>query len=332
MHIKKYPAIFAAFVFTLSIFELYTATPALGALSCSVVASSSCSSPSVIVLRMSSSSNAHAEDPGQSNANYGSSVICCSGVTGLSNSCTNTSVATVVHLSSTTNAHAEEATFSNFSNNICLSVPSGSVTVGYRATDCSGYDTTLGSLASTTNSHVGNGAAYPANEICGSYIYTQSLSFTLSTSTIGFGTLSASNARYATSNLSGTSTATVGHTFTVLTNAPSGYTALIQGATLTSGANTIAAIGGSNTASAPGTKQFGINISASGGSGSVTAPYSGSGFAYAASATTTSQIASESVGDSVATVYSVQYLANVTASAPAASYSTTLTYLVTANF
>jgi hypothetical protein len=48
-------------------------------------------------------------------------------------------------------------------------VPSGgSVSVGYQATNCNGYDTTLGSMSATDNSHVGNAAAYPSIQICAS--------------------------------------------------------------------------------------------------------------------------------------------------------------------
>lgn len=319
--------IFAA----VSIF-LNQALPAFATLSCSVTTAAACVSPGVVVLRMSSSTNAHAELPSQSNAGYDTNAICCTGVTGLSNSCSNTSVAVVAHLASTTNAHVEEATFANFSNNACLSVSTGSVTVGYTSTNCSAYDTTLASLPATTNSHIGSSTAYAANKICVKYVNVQSLSFSISTSTIGFGNLSASNARYATGDLLGSSTAVVAHTITVSTNASSGYSVLLSGATLTSGANTITAIGGSNTASVAGTKQFGLNLTASGGTGVVSSPYSGAGFAYAGTATTTSLVASEPAGDSTNTVYSATYIANISASTPAASYSTALTYLVTANF
>lgn len=308
------------------------ATPTYAGLSCSIVASSSCSSPSVVILRMASSTNAHAEMPNQSNANYSNNVICCGGVTGLSNSCTNTSVAIVVHLASTTNSHVEESTFSNFSNNACMSVASGTILVGYQSTNCSGYDTSLASLAKTSNSHIGSPTSYPTNIICARYVSPESISFSLSTTTVGFGNLSAATTIYATSNLLGSTTLTVAHTFSVLSSASSGYSVLIQGAPLTSGSSTITAIGGTNTPSATGTLQFGMNLSASGGTGAVSSPYSGSGYAYAATATTTSQVASEPVGDSTNTTYSVTYVANIAASSPGASYSTAVTYLVTANF
>ncbi len=305
---------------------------AFAALSCSITTAALCTSPAVVILRMASSTNSHVELPSQLTANYANNVVCCTGVTGLSNSCTGTTVATVVKLAAVTNSHAEENTFSDFTNPACISAPAGTLTIGYSSTGCSGYDTPLASLAHTSNSHVGSPTSYPANEICGKYLPAQALSYTLSASSVGFGTLSSSAATYATAGGTGASTPTVAHTLTISTNAASGYTAVVQGATLSAGANTIAAIGGTNTASNPGYAQFGINVSASGGSGSVTAPYSGSGFAYAASATTPSQIASDSVGDGVSTVYSIEYLANILPSTASSNYSTVLTYTVTANF
>ena len=134
-----------------------------GTLSCSVTASSSCSG--TVIYRLSSSTNAHAELPTQANTNYNSNVVCCTNVIGLGNSCAGTA-STSLKLSSTTNAHVEQNTQANFTNNACISVPSGgSVTVGYQANDCTGFDTTLGSMQNATNSHVGDTTAY-VTKIC----------------------------------------------------------------------------------------------------------------------------------------------------------------------
>ena len=319
-------------IFICTVACYFPAMSALAALSCSITTAAACISPSVVILRMASSTNSHAELPSQSNTNYANNAICCGGVSGLSNSCTNTSVAVVVRLASTTNSHSEESSFVDYTNSACMSVATGTITVGYSSTGCGAYDTAVASLASTTNSHIGSSTAYLNNEICASYVLPQSLTFSISTSTVGFGNLNASAARYATGDLLGSTTATAAHTIVVSTNASSGYSVYVQGAPLTSGANTITAIGGSNTASTPGTKQFGMNLSAAGGSGTVSSPYAAAGFAYAATATTSSQVASESAGDSTNTTYSVTYVANISAATPAASYSTALTYLVTANF
>lgn len=304
---------------------------AFAALSCSITTAALCTTPAVVVVRMGASTNTHAELPGQANAAYASNVVCCTGVTSLSNSCTGFTVATVMNLAAVTNSHAQENIFATYTNPVCISAPAGTLSVGYSSTACSGYDTTLAALSATNNAHIGSPASYPSNAICAKYLPSQALSYSLSATSVGFGNLASASARYATTG-GGVSTPTVAHTITVSTNASSGYSVTVQGATLTSGANTITAIGGTNTASAPGTSQFGINLSASGGSGGVVAPYAGSGFAYAANASTPSRVASAPSGDGVNTVYSVEYLANILGSTSSSSYSSTLTYSVTANF
>ncbi len=141
-----------------------------GTLSCSVTTAAGCSG--TVIYRMSGASNAHAELPSQSTAAYANNVVCCTGVTGLGTSCSGT-FATALKLSGTTNAHAEQNSLSNYANSACISVPSGgSVSVGYQATNCTGFDTTLGSMSNTygtTNAHVGDGTAY-TTKICGTAV------------------------------------------------------------------------------------------------------------------------------------------------------------------
>lgn len=138
-----------------------------GTLSCSITTAAACTGgTNTIILRMSGTTNAHTELPGQ--ANYTGSVVCCSGVTGLSNACVSPQ-ATVVKLSGVTNAHIEQNSQANYANLACISVPTGgSVSVGYQATNCTGFDTTIGSMSGTINAHVGDSAAYPATQICAS--------------------------------------------------------------------------------------------------------------------------------------------------------------------
>lgn len=159
----------------------------------------------------------------------------------------------------------------------------------------------------------------------------QTLTFSISDNSIGFGTLSSSAARFATGDELGNSAETEAHTLAVATNAASGYTTTVKGATLTFGAATISAIGGTNSASSTGTEQFGLRLTATGGSGAVTAPYAASGFAYAADAATTSQVAA-ATASSATTTYSVRYLSNITTGTEAGAYAATLTYVTTANF
>jgi hypothetical protein len=161
----------------------------------------------------------------------------------------------------------------------------------------------------------------------------QSISFSVSTSTLYFGQASSASARFASStNPVGDALENEAHTISVATNAVNGYTMTVKGATLTGGVEVINPIGAVNTASVVGTEQFGLRMVASGGSGTVTAPYAASGFAYAATATTSSQVASASIGDNATTTYSVRYVANIAPDTPAALYTADLIYIATANF
>ncbi|MFA7315310.1 MAG: hypothetical protein WC059_00715 [Candidatus Paceibacterota bacterium] len=300
------------------------------ALSCSLTTSALCSG--TVVLRLSGSDNAHAELPSQATAVYDSNVICCSGVTGLGNSCSG-NYGVLAKLSGVTNAHVEENTESNYGQNACLSsVYAGDIiTIGYESVDCTGYDTTVASMSGTpTNAQAGGPSAY-TNKICAD-IFSQAISFTVSDNTIGFGSLSSSALRYATGDGTGSSTQTEAFNMTVNTNAPYGYILTVQGDTLTSGGNTITAIGGTNTTPTAGTNRFGIRATATGGSGAVSSPYSASGFAYAGTTTTASTLASASTGDDVTTTYSVRSVATIEQVLPAGSYTTTLTFVATPTF
>lgn len=162
-----------------------------------------------------------------------------------------------------------------------------------------------------------------------------SLTFSISDNSIGFGTLSSSSARYASGDATGSASEVEAHTLAVATNATSGYVVTVKGATLTSandGSDTITAIGAVNTASSAGSEQFGLRMSASGGNGTVTAPYADIGFAYGADGSTASQVASASSGTGVTTTYSVRYLSNIGTLTEAGVYTATLTYVATANF
>jgi len=131
-----------------------------GTLSCSVT--TSCSSPNVVIFRMQNTSNSHA---GTAAGSTYTNLVCCGGVTGIGNSCSG-NYATVLKLSGATNAHARQNSLADYSgsNNACISTPAGPISVGYVAgnSTCAtgGYDTTLGSMAATTNSHVGDANAY----------------------------------------------------------------------------------------------------------------------------------------------------------------------------
>ena len=158
----------------------------------------------------------------------------------------------------------------------------------------------------------------------------ESLSFIISDPSIGFGTLSTVSARFATGDLLGSGTEIEANNIQVGTNAASGFILTVGGTTLTSGVNTITAIGATNLASAPGSEQFGIRATATGGTGTVSAPYAASGFALDTGAFPDELGAS--VGPSAVTTYSMRYLANIAALTEAGAYTATLTYIATARF
>jgi hypothetical protein len=165
----------------------------------------------------------------------------------------------------------------------------------------------------------------------------QSISFSISTSTIYFGTLSSGSAKYASStNTSGDATENIAHTLAVGTNAPSGYSITVLGQTLTSqqnAANTISAIGITPVAPTPGTEQFGIRVTKSGGvNGTIGSPFiHATNYGYDATATSSSLFASGTTPTNTET-YSLRYLANIAALTEAGTYAANLTYVATANF
>ena len=159
-----------------------------------------------------------------------------------------------------------------------------------------------------------------------------SLTFSISDNTIGFGDLSSSAARYATGDTNGSGSETSAHTLSASTNGTSGYSITVLGDTLTSGSNTITAIGGTAAASSAGSEQFGIRITASGGSGAASSPYNhASNYAYDATSSASDEVAASSSASDT-TTFSVRYLGNIGGSTESGSYSATLTYSATGNF
>lgn len=165
----------------------------------------------------------------------------------------------------------------------------------------------------------------------------QSLSFTISTSTIYFGTLGSGGAKFASStNTSGDVAETIAHSLAVSTNAPSGFTISVRGQTLTSqqnASNTISAIGAAAASSTIATEQFGFRATESGGTNvTVSSPYSFStSYGYNATATTSATLATGS-GVTPLSTLSLRYVTNIAAITEAGTYAANLIYVATANF
>jgi hypothetical protein len=162
-----------------------------------------------------------------------------------------------------------------------------------------------------------------------------SISFSISDNSIFFGNLRSNGACFAQGSDPGavtcpTTTESEAFNLQAGTNAGSGYIITVFGPTLTSGSHTITAIGGTNTASTPGSEQFGVRYTPTGGTGTVTAPYAAVGYAYDG-ASAPDQIAS-ATGPTATTTYSARYLANISAMTEAGNYSTSHTYVATATY
>jgi hypothetical protein len=158
------------------------------------------------------------------------------------------------------------------------------------------------------------------------------LTFSISSNSIDFGTLSTSGPRYATTT-GGSGTNSVAHTMSASSNAGSGYTITYFGPTLTSGSNNITPATITNDADGtPGSSQFALSLSSS-GSASITSAYnqaSGSGnWKFVDS--TVETIANTS-GVTTTETFSNRYLSNISSTTPAGAYSTSVTYVITGNF
>jgi len=153
-------------------------------------------------------------------------------------------------------------------------------------------------------------------------------------------TLSITDTAVELGTLSSSAVKSDSHDMTVATNATNGFNAIVSGATLTSGANTITAMGAMALASALGTEQFGINLVANatpvvGANPSGTAPIGSAADQYNMAdlfAFTTGATVATSSSAISSTLFTVSYIANITATTEAGTYTTTLTYAATANF
>lgn len=177
-------------------------------------------------------------------------------------------------------------------------------------------------------------AASTANQIVVSASVDETLSFCVYTaascagggSTIDLGALST------------TATASSTNKIDASTNATGGYVIRYYGSTLTSGANTVAALA-SPTASTTGTGQFGLNVRAN-TTPAVGSDVTGTGIGTGSSGYNTANQFKFASGDPIvqaasatnSNTYTVSYIANIAGAQAAGQYTTTLTYICTATF
>ncbi|MCX6733893.1 MAG: hypothetical protein NTX63_03700 [Candidatus Peregrinibacteria bacterium] len=170
------------------------------------------------------------------------------------------------------------------------------------------------------------------DQVAVSGLVGQSLTFSLGSNSVTF----------SPSPMTTSAPSTASHTLLVTTNAASGMAVTVTGSTLSLGGlgvNNITAMGG--TTSSVGTKQFGLNLASSNATPAVGAAPSGSApIGDVASGYGTNDNFKFVSGDTIAsstgaintTTYTVGYMANISGTTTAGSYSTTLTYTATATF
>ncbi len=201
--------------------------------------------------------------------------------------------------------------------------------------------TTYSDATWTTALDTGTVAASTSQTITVNATVDETLTFCTGTSITGqnCGTVAGSTVNLGALTPSTTGTGT--SVMAAATNATSGYAITINGATLTSGANTIDAIttGGGSTSS-QGTEQFGVNLrdnatpnigtDPAGATGGITYG-TGYGTVDSYKFITGNTVASKAAASN-GTTYTVSYIANVAGATEAGSYTASFNYICTATF
>ncbi|MFH0853356.1 MAG: hypothetical protein V1853_03025 [bacterium] len=158
-----------------------------------------------------------------------------------------------------------------------------------------------------------------------------SITFSISDTTVGFGALTSADARYADGDATGSDIKTSAHTMTVRTAADSGYNVTYYGSTLTSGGDTID-VGDINgvEGGASGSEEFALGMTTDGNATIATGYNAGTDY-YTFVAGATTSFASEA-GSTAAEIFSMYYIANIRSDTEAGSYSTDITYIMTGQF
>lgn len=159
----------------------------------------------------------------------------------------------------------------------------------------------------------------------------QTLSFSISDNTTEFGTLGSGAAKYADDS-AGNAASVVAHNLVAGTNAAGGYIITYNGTNLQSGANIIdAATITGDVDGTPGSEQYALSLSKSGGSATVTSAYDQASNNWAFVPSTTTTLVTQTAVEA-STTYDVRYIANIATLTPAGSYSSTINYIATATF
>jgi hypothetical protein len=209
----------------------------------------------------------------------------------------------------------------------------------YASADTTGSSTDNGTVAASTANQIQLTGIMPESLVfCVAEDFTSSFDCTTSAgdNTVDFGFFDPSSTRTGTSEMIAS------------TNAENGYSITVNGATLTSGSNTIPALA-SPTASSIGSSQFGLNLVANatpavgvnrlqenaGAIGEATADYGGADPGYAGTNLykfVTGDSVASSVEETNKTNFTTSYIVNVEGRQAAGTYTATMTYICTATF
>ena len=225
--------------------------------------------------------------------------------------------------------------------------PSGAVSITWNAvinptatnTTFYGIITTYSDSAWTTALDTGSVALSTSVQIQVALTVGETLTFCTGTSITGQNCATAAGSLVNLGSGSSVATASGTSIMAASTNGSTGYSVTVNGGTLTSGANTITPLA-AGAASTVGSKQFGLNLAAANTTPAVGAAVSGTGTRtaavnYATNNTFrfgTGEIIASATGPSNANTFTLGYIANIDGLTPAGAYTTTLTYVATANF
>ena len=204
----------------------------------------------------------------------------------------------------------------------------------YTGTNGSTGPVDTGTVAASTANQIDFTGFMPETLVFCTGVTVDATCTTVTNATINLGTFSPSSTTTATSEMAAS------------TNADNGYVITVDGATLTSGSNTIPAMGSSASTVSIGSSEFGLNLvtnatpavganmtpafDGSDYTGSVSSPFdTADNFAF--DDTTTNEVAS-STGPSAAQKYTVSYIVNVAGNQSPGNYTTTLTYICTPTY
>jgi hypothetical protein len=218
----------------------------------------------------------------------------------------------------------------------------------YISTDTSGASTDLGTVAASTATQILLDGTMPESLVfCAGATVSK---------TVGVPDCATATAGAVSFNqlFSPTDTATAWSEMAASTNAGTGYAITVNGPTLTSGSNTVTALGATNALGVRGISQFGMNLKLNtvltstvavgaevdplAGAGGGT--YKGQAVANYNTVDQFSFLSGDIVADSAAggaggtdaQIFRVSYIVNVPGSQPAGTYTTTLTYICTPTF